>query len=367
MTPYEQLLQEGFIHHVALTGNRRELQRRVRTAVQDAERRLEQRLINAADGLSEADINRIRRGTYRGTARLEELARRLNGFANEVSQAMRAELISAARDLAMYEAMFWQDRYERLVQEEPSFASLVNTEQRLTRTATSNVTRSVVTLGTIAATIAIYRRNRRNRLRNALVTAAQTGGRSSIMEVLTVSRTQRERGRLIGETTRSINVLSGDIHTHAASIGAQTFADSNPAFDLVWTSIIDERTSSICTSRNGLHVNRDLDGQVPPAHFNCRSIVVPIVLQERTTQGQLNRLNRETRRAIERGLPNFNSTEESFDMLSEFQQRQRLGAVRFRLFQTGDFRFPSDFIDNEALIPLDDLAAREGIDLSEFR
>ena len=148
MTPYEQLLQEGFIHHVTLTGNRRELQRRVRTAVHDAERRLEQRLINAADGLSEADINRIRRGTYRGTARLEELARRLDGFANEVSQAMRAELISAARDLAMYETMFWQDRYERLVQDEPSFASLVNTDQRLTRQATSNVTRSVVTLGT---------------------------------------------------------------------------------------------------------------------------------------------------------------------------------------------------------------------------
>ena len=270
MTPYETLIEEGFIHHVSLNGNRRELQRRIRNVVQQAEQRLEERILSSASRLSEADINRIRRGTFRGTQRLEELSTRLDDFTTQVSDALRTELIDAARDLAMYEAMFWQDRYASLVEEDETFAPLVNTDQRLTRTARSNVTRAVLITGTVAAAIAAYRRSRRERIRSRIVMASQANGLQAIMELLTVSSGARQRGRLLaGETTRTINTFTGDVHTHAAAIGAQAFAESNDAFDLVWTSIIDELTSSICLTRNGQFVNRDLGGLLPPAHFNC--------------------------------------------------------------------------------------------------
>lgn len=42
-----------------------------------------------------------------------------------------------------------------------------------------------------------------------------------------------------------------------------------------WVSVIDSATSSICRGRNG-KVYTYGDGPLPPAHFNCRSSVVPI-------------------------------------------------------------------------------------------
>ena len=101
---------------------------------------------------------------------------------------------------------------------------------------------------------------------------------------------------------------------------------------------------------------------------NCRSIALPLPLAERATQTQLNRLNPDTRRAIERGVPNFESTDDSFNALSERQQLQLLGRTRFNLFQSGEVTSVRDFIGNrEELLTLDDLAAREGIDLTDFR
>lgn len=368
MTTYAELLQEGYVHNLMLASNRRELQRTIRAAVHSAEERLQQRLLNAAQGLSEADITRIRRGVYRGTARLESFAERLNQLTDEVSDELRTELINAARDLAMYEAMFWQDRYARLAQDDESLDGIVNTGEAVVRQARTNVTRNALVFGTIAASVVQYRNSRRTRLRRNITSAAQSEGLTGIVGLFTVSRAARRVGRLFGETTRSINIFTGDVHTHASAVGAQTFADSNPAFDLVWTSIIDERTSSICLTRNGQFVNRDLDGLVPPGHFGCRSIVVPAILEDNLTQGQLNRLRPDTRRAVERGLPNFNSTDDSFNQLNPAQQRQLLGATRFRIFEAGELSSVREFIGgDEDFVSLEQLAKRENIDLSEFR
>lgn len=42
----------------------------------------------------------------------------------------------------------------------------------------------------------------------------------------------------------------------------------------LWVSVLDDRTTKICRSRNG-HVYRYGEGPVPPAHINCRSSIVP--------------------------------------------------------------------------------------------
>lgn len=46
-----------------------------------------------------------------------------------------------------------------------------------------------------------------------------------------------------------------------------------------WVSVIDSRTSEICTNRDG-KVYRYGDGPLPPAHPNCRSKVVPYIEEE---------------------------------------------------------------------------------------
>lgn len=46
----------------------------------------------------------------------------------------------------------------------------------------------------------------------------------------------------------------------------------------MWNSVIDSRTTDICRSRNG-RVYIKGKGPIPPAHFNCRSTVVPIFIR----------------------------------------------------------------------------------------
>lgn len=44
----------------------------------------------------------------------------------------------------------------------------------------------------------------------------------------------------------------------------------------LWVSVMDDRTTEICQSRNG-KVYVYGEGPVPPAHINCRSTIVPII------------------------------------------------------------------------------------------
>lgn len=47
-----------------------------------------------------------------------------------------------------------------------------------------------------------------------------------------------------------------------------------------WVSVMDERTTPICRSRNN-NIYRRGEGPLPPAHFNCRSDIAPVTLGSR--------------------------------------------------------------------------------------
>ena len=74
----------------------------------------------------------------------------------------------------------------------------------------------------------------------------------------------------------------------AATITAQNiaFAESGIITGLIWTAVLDGRTTAICRSRDGKGVRLTKDfpeditlleppGARPPAHFNCRSYMTP--------------------------------------------------------------------------------------------
>lgn len=67
--------------------------------------------------------------------------------------------------------------------------------------------------------------------------------------------------------------------THVAAASLDTLVQRNPASfrGLRWTSILDGRTSAVCRARSG-EIYRPFEGPRPPAHFRCRSIMVPILV-----------------------------------------------------------------------------------------
>jgi SPP1 gp7 family putative phage head morphogenesis protein len=49
-----------------------------------------------------------------------------------------------------------------------------------------------------------------------------------------------------------------------------------------WVSVLDSHTTDICRDRNG-HVYEFADGPRPPAHYRCRSTIVPVRQEEKVT------------------------------------------------------------------------------------
>ena len=54
-----------------------------------------------------------------------------------------------------------------------------------------------------------------------------------------------------------------------------------------WVSILDGRTSLICASRDQKIYKESNDSPKPPAHFNCRSTIAPILEDEEESEGRV--------------------------------------------------------------------------------
>jgi SPP1 gp7 family putative phage head morphogenesis protein len=66
---------------------------------------------------------------------------------------------------------------------------------------------------------------------------------------------------------------------HVSTVARMTTIEQNTnLFDgYEWVSTLDSRTSLICMSRDGIVYSFRPESPIPPAHFNCRSTVVPKV------------------------------------------------------------------------------------------
>lgn len=88
-------------------------------------------------------------------------------------------------------------------------------------------------------------------------------------------------GNLSDRHKAQVNALTRTIVNHSASQARRSFNNTNPAVlkGEEWVATLDSRTTLICGGRDGrlYQVGR---GPYPPAHWNCRSVRVPVVSDE---------------------------------------------------------------------------------------
>lgn len=125
-----------------------------------------------------------------------------------------------------------------------------------------------------------------DRIASAVRTAATTGQDTPALLATIVGqgRPGRERGGLM-EGARQQAATLADTSAHAAAYEARQRAwESGGVRYLKWHSILDTRTTIGCAARAGLiyttdfqPVNHDVPiDQLPPRHFNCRSLLAPM-------------------------------------------------------------------------------------------
>lgn len=114
-----------------------------------------------------------------------------------------------------------------------------------------------------------------------------------------------------------------------------------------WVSVLDKKTTLICQFLDGSMWDMDgngLDGttapfQLPPAHWNCRSTTVPVILSYDKLKGKhpdIAELDGKKRASMDGLVPARLTYEDWFKTLDEKVQKEILGPGRFKLWQRGN-------------------------------
>jgi hypothetical protein len=124
-----------------------------------------------------------------------------------------------------------------------------------------------------------------------------------------------------------------------------------------YSAVLDGRTTITCASLDG-KIYPVGEGHIPPLHYNCRSVRVPVVSDEFAA------LREGATRASMTGPVSSQTTYNSWlgRQSPEFQD-EVLGPERARLFRSGGLSLDKFTDDAGKVYTLDELKAREGITL----
>lgn len=182
--------------------------------------------------------------------------------------------------------------------------------------------------------------------------------------------TQRIRG------TRALNYKDGLLEinrnnaetvvrtalNHYANFAKESFYEANTSVikGLRWTSTLDARTSSICQSRDGKIYPID-SGPRPPAHMNCRSIMVAITKSWAELGIDAQELPSSTRSSMDGQVPDSLTYQTWLEKQSHSRQNEILGVTKAKLFRDGGLSVDR-FVNNKGhTYSLDELRKRDAL------
>lgn len=122
--------------------------------------------------------------------------------------------------------------------------------------------------------LAQFKEVNRRQLRS-VIQSGRLGGKSS-------GDIARELDRVIrNRTQQQAKAVIRTGTNHATGIARKAMYDANAEIfkHEQWVSVLDTRTSAVCRARSG-RIYPIGQGDYPPAHFNCRSLRVPVVLDK---------------------------------------------------------------------------------------
>jgi SPP1 gp7 family putative phage head morphogenesis protein len=128
-----------------------------------------------------------------------------------------------------------------------------------------------------------------------------------------------------------------------------------------WVSVLDSRTTLYCQGMDGKVLPID-DGPRPPAHFNCRSTVVPVVKSWKELGLDFQELPESTRASLNGQVPARITYEKWLKGQSAGFQDDVLGPSRGKMFRSGKIRVEQFTDDRGKTLTLKQLRKLENLD-----
>ena len=281
-------------------------------------------------------------------ARLNRFMDEVQLFADEQYRLLAEKVADDARELASQETDWNAGLLSRLIGEDVAVPSGFQTELFVF----AGIILSGVAGSTIRGITNAFRRTKTNQLMRAI--------RDGVI--------MREDNFQIGRRAESVNLLhkkqaGSMIRTISNHVSVATrdavLQDNIGLFDgYEWVAVLDSRTSIICAGRDGKIYPLTDDPEKspkPPAHFNCRSTITPVV-----KAGFEDRTKKPKPRTAEgaKGTTKVRQTTTYQSWLARQPasfQDEVLGATRGRLFRRGGLNL-SKFVDQSGkTLTLDEL------------
>ena len=165
----------------------------------------------------------------------------------------------------------------------------------------------------------------------------------------------RFTGGVLATSTREAEGVARTAINYIANRGQLAFFEQQK--DIVeqveFTATLDSRTTPICARWDGTVFDvDDPKKQVPPLHFNCRSILVPVVNWESLG---IDPPEEGTRASADGPVPSSTTYEEWFKGQSAETQASIIGRTRADLFRKGELTFREMIGRDNRVLTLDEI------------
>lgn len=287
------------------------------------------------------------------TARITALQLEINAITKAAGVALEAQTVPALQDFAAYEAQFTQKMLQGAVTLE---LAGVNTTA-LTRAVATTPMSLISGKKTITATMADVFDTFAAGTSREVMTAVQAG----ISRGATTKEIANEVFALANTRTKAqAETVIRTAANHAGSVArAETYrANADVLKGEEYTAVLDGRTTITCAGFDG-KIFAIGEGPLPPLHYNCRSVRVPVV------DDAFKVLRTGATRASMSGPVDSQTTYNSWLKRQgpEFQN-EVLGRERADIFRSGKLTLDKFTDDKGRVYSLDELKAREGLALN---
>lgn len=181
----------------------------------------------------------------------------------------------------------------------------------------------------------------------------------------------RYAGGMIDTTTREATAIVRTAVNHVANQAAlETYrANEDVTTEYEWVATLDSRVSEICLALHGRRFRYDdPKAPMPPAHYNCRSTIVPVINWERLGLEPPDTGTRAARMPTEKDgrIVDGKTVQVRADLSMEEWLRQQpeavqdriLGAGKAKLFREGKITLRDLIRDDLTIVPLHELVSR---------
>lgn len=302
-------------------------------------------LAERLDSLTPAELKAFSQGRYT-TSRLKGLRNTINRWAEDLAKELDTEVLGSLDELAGNEAEFAKKLLEAVV------TNPVGTG--VTAATAAAAARRQPILGELVEDMVadIPDRARRqvfSRIRQGIAQGETT---SQITRALRGTKALRYRDGLIQTSRVAAERVVRTATNHVANAAYEETYQALGVQVLVWTATLDGRTSKICASRDGQRYPIGSNHPRPPAHPNCRSVLVPSlddsIMGERPYVRAFEPISKVPKDQRTKGMVGTVSANTNygqwFSRQSAAFQREWLGPARYKLYKQGGYKIDR-FVD----------------------